>query len=588
MKTLACLKTTISINGSEKDGAIAASSSGRLKIESYISKDNARIAQRAELHTSGIRSMRIFVQAPQRAPNQVPGGDALILIENTWNDFSYRTLYDAHLQVAGDIHELGFVKIMVRGQQPTVLPLKRGEQNADRLSDEFASLGTSSLYYERLAKLNAVYVAESLRDLALDPGHRVRFADDEVLRRSLNRDRWDPDTFYADARRIIDSGGPLPEDDDFQFTYTPKGGKPLTFSFANRVDGKNAGPKGPSRRTNILVGTNGVGKTHLLASIARTAYAPPRERDELEDDGRFDRPLGFPNIVAISYSPFDTFRPPELAGDNREQVALQIEEGTGRYAYCGMRDLPSAIRNPDRPIHLLTHHSLEIAFVQRIDRIKRMGRHDVLSRVLKPIFEDPSFARTTPNMAETDDPDDNQDIRRLDAFIGTDAALALRSLSSGHKIVIHMLTSLVAALGRNGLALIDEPETHLHPPLLAALMAGVKIALGRLKAYAIIATHSPVVAQETLASQVIHIRRVGGHIVGQRPDIQTFGENTGTLTRELFGLHTGASDFRATLSRMAVNAGSVEEVEDHLGETLSSTAIAYLTSIFEARDRAKD
>ncbi len=40
-------------------------------------------------------------------------------------------------------------------------------------------------------------------------------------------------------------------------------------------------------------------------------------------------------------------------------------------------------------------------------------------------------------------------------------------MSSGHAIVLLTVTKLVARVEEKTLVLIDEPESHLHPPLLS-------------------------------------------------------------------------------------------------------------------------
>jgi hypothetical protein len=47
--------------------------------------------------------------------------------------------------------------------------------------------------------------------------------------------------------------------------------------------------------------------------------------------------------------------------------------------------------------------------------------------------------------------------------------------------------------------------------------------------------HSPVVLQEVPSECVWRLRRVGDVVTAERPDIETFGENVGTLTGEVFG-----------------------------------------------------
>ncbi len=43
----------------------------------------------------------------------------------------------------------------------------------------------------------------------------------------------------------------------------------------------------------------------------------------------------------------------------------------------------------------------------------------------------------------------------------------IKRMSSGHAIVLLTVTKLVARVEEKTLVLIDEPESHLHPPLLS-------------------------------------------------------------------------------------------------------------------------
>ncbi|PJN92440.1 hypothetical protein CNY89_29680, partial [Amaricoccus sp. HAR-UPW-R2A-40] len=71
-----------------------------------------------------------------------------------------------------------------------------------------------------------------------------------------------------------------------------------------------------------------------------------------------------------------------------------------------------------------------------------------------------------------------------------------KKMSSGHAIIILTLTQLVAQVQEKSLVLMDEPESHLHPPLLSAFIRSLSRLLHRQNGVAIIATHSPVVLQE--------------------------------------------------------------------------------------------
>lgn len=101
--------------------------------------------------------------------------------------------------------------------------------------------------------------------------------------------------------------------------------------------------------------------------------------------------------------------------------------------------------------------------------------------------------------------------------------------------------------------MIDEPESHLHPPLLSAFTRALSDLLTNRNAVAIIATHS-VVLQEVPKSCVSVISRTRLVATVEPPEFETFAENVGTLTRHVFGLEVNKSDFHELLAR-AVSSG---------------------------------
>lgn len=128
------------------------------------------------------------------------------------------------------------------------------------------------------------------------------------------------------------------------------------------------------------------------------------------------------------------------------------------------------------------------------------------------------------------------------------------------------------------LVLIDEPETHLHPPLLAAFLRSVRTCLERLDGYAIIATHSPVVLQETPARFVRILRRFGEGSRVEGPSLETFGESIALITQEVFNLDDGATDWHETLRTLA-EEHELAEIERMLGRSLGFAARSYVLSI---------
>ena len=122
-------------------------------------------------------------------------------------------------------------------------------------------------------------------------------------------------------------------------------------------------------------------------------------------------------------------------------------------------------------------------------------------------------------------------------------------LSSGHAIVLLTLTKLVETIEEKTLVLLDEPEGHLHPPLLSAFIRALSDLLIDKNAVAIIATHSPVIVQEVPKNCVWKLSRFGLNAKAERFEIEIFGENIGTLTREIFGLEVAESGFHRLLKK---------------------------------------
>ncbi|MBK4588109.1 ATP-binding protein, partial [Enterobacter hormaechei] len=129
----------------------------------------------------------------------------------------------------------------------------------------------------------------------------------------------------------------------------------------------------------------------------------------------------------------------------------------------------------------------------------------------------------------------------------------LRKMSSGHAIVLLTITKLVEKAEEKTLVLIDEPESHLHPPLLSAFTRALSDLLIDRNGVSIIATHSPVLLQEIPKMCTWVINRYGKQISVARPTIETFGENVGLLTREVLRLEVENSGYHSLLKKHVDN-----------------------------------
>jgi predicted ATP-dependent endonuclease of OLD family len=161
-------------------------------------------------------------------------------------------------------------------------------------------------------------------------------------------------------------------------------------------------------------------------------------------------------------------------------------------------------------------------------------------------------------------------------------------LSSGHKIVLLTITRLVETVDERTLVLLDEPESHLHPPLLSAFVRSLSELLVQRNGVAIIATHSPVVLQEVARSCVWILRRSGAEVLTERPAIETFGENVGVLTREVFGLEVSHSGFHTILGDIIKDEKSYEGVLKRFGNQLGAEARAIARALAVSESATAD
>lgn len=160
-----------------------------------------------------------------------------------------------------------------------------------------------------------------------------------------------------------------------------------------------------------------------------------------------------------------------------------------------------------------------------------------------------------------------------------------KKLSSGHAIILLTITRIFEKIEEKTLVLLDEPESHLHPPLLSSFMRALSDLLIKKNAVAIIATHSPVVLQEVPKSCVWRLSRFGLEAKAERFDIETFGETIGTLTKEIFGLEVNKSGFYAMLDNSVKKEDGVsyDDIMKDYGDQLGSEARLLVRALLNNR-----
>lgn len=478
-------------------------------------------------------------------PGSLPEPPYVRLWSDNWDDYGFKTMYSASLRLESEEFKLGNVKILQRNQESGRPELSRIFESLD---GDFCSIGQSIEYYEHLMELpqdlrHSYLVA--LRDAAYDPAIEEDFKRETGWDTSLLRFGEALNNLTA-GRHLLHGNALSTDRMSFEFQWRRDGSTSLLpFEFDDSRDLPG--------RSNVLIGYNGVGKTTLLADLALAASrgrgGAGSNKSEISGTD-----TTFGAVVAISYSAFDTFRTPEsILGvkDSNSDRASNVAFG---YVYCGLRR-QTAVTNGT--FELKSIDEIQSEFVEALNVIGRLETREHLISAFQALAREPSFGQA------------GIDLTRLgDGISQKEAIAAFEELSTGHKIVLNIVTQLATHLRTRSLVLIDEPETHLHPPLVAALLRAIQLLLAESNSFAVIATHSPVVVQE-MPSQCVHIlERDGGPATLRQPEIETFAENIGSITRHVFSLDNSATDYQGILRTLAKNH-TEDEISDMFGNGLS-------------------
>lgn len=484
----------------------------------------------------------------------------------------------------GMVVELGSVKIgyadLLRGEWP----LEAGEfprlEGLGRRLYWF-SVGQNDLYYENIRRLGPRVgreILDGLCDIALSPGRFGQAVQWDVTQTSLLRS-VEPQTVEVQFRRIAQGGTRLTA---YRFDYVASladtgqededgsGRWRLSFSVTPHAQ--------PPTNVHVLIGRNGVGKTTLLGDIAAAVVGWQEQREGAGEIVWSGGAAGaFTNLVFVTFSAFDPARKQDEDEDGlpgwdadkdvsggQETPPAEAGPAPVSFTYVGLATVDELGR-PTR--ERKTRKELSEEFSRSVEEVVAAERVGRWITALDTLGSDPYFCHSPVHAFA-------RGLATREAFCEEDLTTAreiFSALSSGHAIVLLTLTRLVETAAEQSLVLIDEPEAHLHPPLLASFVKALSELLTDRNAVAVLSTHSPVVLQEVPRSCVWKI----GHWDRRRPErpaIETYGENIGVLTHEVFGLEVRQSGFHAEIEQAVGELDTYEEVLDRFGGQLGGEA----------------
>ncbi|KHT51230.1 AAA family ATPase [Vibrio sinaloensis] len=418
--------------------------------------------------------------------------NSFFLKNNSWDDYSYRTTYQLYyFDREKSLVEVGNIKVAKKNLGEKERALKNGV--IEKLTEEFFSLGQDKSFYKELRKLpdsiGKIFLT-FIRDISYDRSIWIKNKNQDVLACSLLRELTN-----MDAISFLDVFNG--DDSKLDYCLSMLGDNPITFNVNHSYLFKNS-------NIHALIGNNGVGKTTLLKEIARKIVNKQFECKIIDknEEYKIDEGIDIDYIERVLFVSFSAFDNSNLELGNRL-----------RFEYLGLHDGAGGFKSPD---------TLSKEFENSLVSLLNSKKVEYIEKVLEPLKYVDYLGEHINYFFENID-----NVPKV--------VTLYKNLSSGHRIVIHTLIMLMDILHQGVVTLFDEPETHLHPPLLGAFLQSLQTICEDYNGLLIFATHSPIIIQEVLSKNVVILRRIDDTLIFDEPNIITYGQNVSKLTRTVFG-----------------------------------------------------
>ncbi|WP_417529094.1 hypothetical protein [Marinomonas shanghaiensis] len=291
------------------------------------------------------------------------------LIADNWDDwFEFSTMYTL-VYVDDDFTKnvIGSTKIgqfdMKRDQRRPSIP-----DSFNQLDNAFFSVGQDDSFYDELNKLGEnirSQILSALNDIALNENLYAKAIKERVTGTSLLRS-VSHTSVKGQYRRLAKGGARLSK---YSFLYqSPKmkgtDGKRIELSFDVTPESN------PPTNIHVLIGRNGVGKTHLINNMISSLIdddSPSSKVGEFVSRENFDGEL-FSNVVSVTFSAFDETEPLPEKRDKSSGIQFSYV-GLKRIKKVGEKSLP-----PKSPVILKNEFVKSILACKAGNKIERWQR----------------------------------------------------------------------------------------------------------------------------------------------------------------------------------------------------------------------
>ena len=548
-----------------------------------------------------------FYFSKNKSVNKLPGVHFLqdhigTSFSSPWDDYTFIVTFKAHYVKDEKLTFLGELKILANEYSDTSKFFVQcggepiGEGKSLRITDclqpdKVVSLATGIDFYERIRTVLDLSLIEEYFAGVCDAGFFIESYDSYVTWRgfelALLRDGPAAEARIKKGYRVaIGNYSPEPtvaiSIDTLGETF-----EPITFSF-NNEEGINYS------NINLLIGSNGTGKSHILKHVTEllTGIHPGVEIWPY-----------FHKLIVVAYSPFESFYcNQEVAGilakskgageslvGQLTSARLKRLQKINKYSYVGFKKDRGSF-SPDWPPEHSVKCLLQIIDYDEVNRWKEQSRLEMLLKTLKLSVSFDSLALKTKSgqlciLGVAPSGFSNEQKKEFEPKSGICFVKGGKevSLSSGQKIYSYMMPALVCEIEKESLIILDEPELYLHPSLEIGLITMLRSLLAQTNSYALIATHSAIIAREVRGDGVRILRKEGDVTTVSLPTFETYGETLDTILGEAFDDYEIEKPYQRYLNKLIKQCDGSQEALKLVGG-VGDEALAYVLSKFNTDD----
>lgn len=489
-----------------------------------------------------------------KKPKQYP---TFILVADDWDDFGVKSTFDLFYYADFDkITHIGSVKLLHKTELSYAEVDEKGYKSKiylpDRfeiLSNEFCTLGQSQEYYDIMKVLfsqNYKSILWALRDCAIFSEIEDDFAKHKQFF-SLIREN-EVEQILRQEKYLIE-GQNIKSRYQFSYKFKPK----YTVDDTILIDFKFDKEGILANRIYAIIGENGVGKTQFITTLPIDIA---NKKNELFSP---HIPI-FSKIIAVSNSYYDNFSIPKPTA-------------SFNYVYCGLSKLVKGEKETLTPQAMKQRLHKACKEIQKKDRV--ISLKSILDKILNEDIINELFKT-----------EEREDVEKI-VFQYENITPICNKISSGQSTLMYVFCDIVSNIRYDSLLLFDEPETHLHPNAITALMTAIYELLEEYQSYSIISTHSPLIIRELLSRSVYIMERNANYPSIKKIGLESFGENLTTLTEEIFGNKDVPKFYKKKIKELILEDYSFEEIIKLLGSNnipLSLNLTILIKNLIESRN----